>query len=228
MSSYICQTRCIVHLSSFPPPRTSGMSSPPCGKRDMLRGLREQTGKREETLITRCYSAKMRLEARLPYLRRNSRQLPNPRNSLGVLVKVVPSRSSRVLMTVMSHHKRHHLGLWLAIIRARRYGNSSANATLLALCASGRTGRVAIADREKRSLERRRLSQLALVRDAIRTRPTCRRPLIPVTRSPKPYVHSTMLRVQQPPHSTKMMRMLIFRGIDISQPGTLSRLLIPR
>jgi len=154
--------------------------------------------------------------------------IANPRNSFGVLVKVVPSRSSRVLMTFMSHHKRHHLGLWLATIRARRYGNSSANATLLALCASGRTGRVAIADREKRSLERRRLSQLALVRDAIRTRPTCRRPLIPVTRSPKPYVHSTMLRVQQPPHSTKMMRMLIFRGIDISQPGTLSRLLIPR
>lgn len=82
--------------------------------------------------------------------------IANPRNSFGVLVKVVPSRSSRVLMTVMSHHKRHHLGLWLAIIRARRYGNSSANATLLALCVCERMYKaswVAIADRERWSLE---------------------------------------------------------------------------
>lgn len=71
-------------------------------------------------------------------------------------MKVVPSRSSRVLMTVMSHHKRHHLGLWLAIIRARRYGNSSANATLLALCVCERMYKaswVAIADRERRCLD---------------------------------------------------------------------------
>jgi len=80
----------------------------------------------------------------------------NSRNSSGVLVKAVPSRSSRVPMTVMRHHKRHHLGLWLAIMRARRYGNSSANATLLALCVCERMYKaswVAIADRERRSLD---------------------------------------------------------------------------